>query len=211
MEHNLPQGRPPAYLLTSTAVRCGCPGNCQDQVNPPAARPAGSVSEAEDIDGAGVENLDVRVIRVELGDEGGNVGDGRGVVGVLTVEHDVGSPGVAAVADPEARERSRAAVSGTVVSGAAVTASVPRRTGSASDWVPRSSSIAGGLPAGTWASAGQTSRSSAADRHDILRTVSRRQVSPAASTVGSGLSRIDRQRTKSEWIPSAIFTPDSGC
>ena len=51
----------------------------------------------------------------------------------------------------------------------------------------------------------------AAERHDILRTVSRRQVSPAASTVGSGLSRIDRQRTKSEWIPSAIFTPDSGC
>jgi len=65
--------------------------------NPPVVRSAKSVAEAEDADVAGVENLGVRVIRVELGDEGGNVGDGRGVVVVLAVERKANATTMASI------------------------------------------------------------------------------------------------------------------
>jgi hypothetical protein len=65
--------------------------------NPPVVRSAKSVAEAEDVDVAGVENLRVRVIRVELGDEGGNVGDGRGVTVVLAVERKANATTMASI------------------------------------------------------------------------------------------------------------------
>jgi hypothetical protein len=65
--------------------------------NPPVVRSAKSVAEAEDVDVAGVENLGVRVIRVELGDEGGNVGDGRGVTVVLAVERKANATTMASI------------------------------------------------------------------------------------------------------------------
>src|ERR1035441_5427117 len=57
-------------------------------------------AQAEDVDAAGLEDLGVLVVRIELGDEGGDAGDRRAVVAVAAVEHDVLGHGVAGIADP---------------------------------------------------------------------------------------------------------------
>src|SRR5580693_470603 len=63
--------------------------------------PGSSAGAAEDVDVAGIEDQRVDAVRVELGDEGGDVADGRGVVAVHAVEHDVLGDRVARVAEPE--------------------------------------------------------------------------------------------------------------
>src|SRR5580693_1232349 len=94
MEHNLSMGRFHRVASSLSTHQYVCPLWLRASAR--CGRGA-----AEDVDVAGLENLNVDVSWVDLGDEGGDVADSRAVVAVLAVEDDVLGLGVAAIADPE--------------------------------------------------------------------------------------------------------------